>query len=465
MRRTFASVAFVPLTLLPLGAAATTCSIPTACFLAANSGTGAGVEGTSAGSYGVLGITTFNATKTALRGIGVYGQDRSVNRSKLDYGVLGTSTYGTGTGGLSVDSDGVRGQSTSSYGVYGVSGGAAGVYGFTSAVAPATLGYVAGVLGINGSTSSTSTAAGVIGRSTKSGYGVAGFSNAAVGVYGVDAVGTGVYGSSTSGIGVNGYGAYGGDFNASSVGVYASAPSYGLYAQSSNIAVQAFGGSEALNASSTSGYGAIVTTGGNGTAVPAGYFKNGKGNAIDATGTYIGVVARAPASGGFPLVATDAAGNNLFYVDGAGNVSYHGTLNTFARTRGGREATTFSPQTTAPTLEDVGSAQLVAGQATVTFGAEFAAALDPREIYHVFLTPDGDTRGLFVAEKTPRGFVVRETQGGRSSLAFDYRVVGASLGNAGKRTSFIERQSVPNALPVTPPAPHAITVPKAGPVR
>jgi len=43
----------------------------------------------------------------------------------------------------------------------------------------------------------------------------------------------------------------------------------------------------------------------------------------------------------------------------------------------------------------------------------------------------GDTRGLYVSVKAPSGFQVRETEGGHSSLGFDYRIV-AHPADAGK---------------------------------
>jgi hypothetical protein len=47
----------------------------------------------------------------------------------------------------------------------------------------------------------------------------------------------------------------------------------------------------------------------------------------------------------------------------------------------------------------------------------------------VFLTPDGNSHGLYVTQKTPAGFVVRENDNGRSTLDFEYRIVAAPLGD------------------------------------
>ena len=67
-------------------------------------------------------------------------------------------------------------------------------------------------------------------------------------------------------------------------------------------------------------------------------------------------------------------------------------------------------------------------------------ALDPAfaavvhgDDYHVFLTPRGDSRGLYVSKQSATGFEVREQQGGTGSLPFSYRVVAKRKGGAGRR--------------------------------
>ncbi len=73
----------------------------------------------------------------------------------------------------------------------------------------------------------------------------------------------------------------------------------------------------------------------------------------------------------------------------------------------------FSAHSTQPTVEDTGTAQLVAGAAGVRLDPAFAASIEPTAAYRVFVTPNGGTRGLFVASKSAGGFVVRESQAGR----------------------------------------------------
>jgi len=48
--------------------------------------------------------------------------------------------------------------------------------------------------------------------------------------------------------------------------------------------------------------------------------------------------------------------------------------------------------------------------------------------YHVFLTPKGDCKGLYVTNETSSGFEVHELGGGASSIAFDYRIVARRKG-------------------------------------
>jgi len=73
-------------------------------------------------------------------------------------------------------------------------------------------------------------------------------------------------------------------------------------------------------------------------------------------------------------------------------------------------------------FEDFGTARLVRGRATVRLDRGFAAVVR-RDRLHVFLTPEGECRGLYVSRKSAAGFEVRELQRGTSSVRFTYRVV------------------------------------------
>jgi len=73
-------------------------------------------------------------------------------------------------------------------------------------------------------------------------------------------------------------------------------------------------------------------------------------------------------------------------------------------------------------FEDFGSGRLKQGRATVVIEPEFGKCVQ-RSNYFVFLTPEGDCQGLYVAKKGPRSFEVRELGGGLSAVRFSYRIV------------------------------------------
>jgi hypothetical protein len=73
-------------------------------------------------------------------------------------------------------------------------------------------------------------------------------------------------------------------------------------------------------------------------------------------------------------------------------------------------------------FEDFGESQLHGGRVEVPLDRDFAL-LTHSDTYHVFLTPYGESNGLYVESRSPGGFVVREQQGGQGSVAFSFRVV------------------------------------------
>jgi len=299
-----------------------------------------------------------------------------------------------------------------------------------------------GLLGIN--TNSSPFSSGLQGQSTKNGTGVSGYSNAGFGVSGTSSSATGVSGSSSTAWGTYGYSQSGPGVQGQSInneGVVG-------YSSNSNGVDAASGTGNGLVAIAGSNGRGIFAVGGTGDAIygSAGWGNgavgiratndgdNGSdGNGADIEGSYVGVVARNKAGMGYPLVAADTNGTDLMFVDSAGDLFYHGGLFQFAKTRDGHVATTFGATTASPTIEDNGTAQLVGGQANVQLDAAFAQSIDIRKAYVVMLTPDGDTKGLFVASKSPTSFVVREVQGGRATISFDYHIYAPALGQAGHR--------------------------------
>lgn len=72
-------------------------------------------------------------------------------------------------------------------------------------------------------------------------------------------------------------------------------------------------------------------------------------------------------------------------------------------------------------FEDFGEAQLVKGRAEVKLDPDFAALVHTHD-YHVFVSAYGDSKGLYVSDRTKHGFIVRENQGGASNVGLSYRI-------------------------------------------
>jgi hypothetical protein len=84
----------------------------------------------------------------------------------------------------------------------------------------------------------------------------------------------------------------------------------------------------------------------------------------------------------------------------------------------------------------------------------------------VFLTPNGDCKGLYVSQKSPTSFVVRELGGGTSNIVFDYRIMAKRKGyeqtRLADKTQTVRRSEAPGGqgrllqAPTKPPSPNEI---------
>jgi hypothetical protein len=299
----------------------------------------------------------------------------------------------------------------------------------------------AGLQGKN--TNASGTGAGLIGTATSGGYGVLGQASSNNAIMGTSNSGDGVAGNSSSNVGVSGYSTnwYG------VMGQSVSEPGIDAFSSSSTGLQAASGSGVPIVAISESSAPAIESFGSTGLAY---YGITSSGNGADIQGTYIGVLGRSPdCSGGttYPFVATDQHGNNLMFTDCAGNMYIHGGYGNFSKTRGGNIAMSFTSKVASPTVEDTGTGHLVNGIAMVQLDPAFAHTIDASQAYHVMLTPDGDTRGLFVASKSPTGFLVREVQGGRGTLDFDYHIYAPALGQAGVRMTEMSQARAAAMMP------------------
>jgi hypothetical protein len=112
---------------------------------------------------------------------------------------------------------------------------------------------------------------------------------------------------------------------------------------------------------------------------------------------------------------------------GNGDMTCTGQLKSLATT-GARIVETYAMQSPENWMEDFGSGTLNSGITTVSIDAAFAETVSGNEGYHVFLTPQGDSKGLYVTNRTATSFEVHESGGGTSTISFDYRIVAKRRG-------------------------------------
>ena len=118
----------------------------------------------------------------------------------------------------------------------------------------------------------------------------------------------------------------------------------------------------------------------------------------------------------------------LCEIDSNGNSNCNTVATTAPLAGGQRHVALYAMASPQHWFEDFGAGRLENGTAAVVLDPAFAETVNGASDYHVFLTPEGDCRGLYVSSKTASGFEVRELGGGRSTVAFDYRIVALRRG-------------------------------------
>ena len=144
-----------------------------------------------------------------------------------------------------------------------------------------------------------------------------------------------------------------------------------------------------------------------------------------------------------PIVLTTSGGSK----DGTCNIDVRGDIACSGKQSavvsagdGTRKVLLHALQSPENWFEDFGSGKLRSGAASVALDPTFAETVDTATEYHVFLTPKGDCKGLFVTNERATGLEVRELGGGTSSVAFDYRIVAKRSGYENVRLEDVTQQ-------------------------
>ena len=371
-------------------------------------GVTAGTDLTGGGSNGTVRLNVDTTKIPQLGAANTFTANQTVNGilsgTSTAFGVAGSATAGSGF------SAGVAGTAASpgGYGIEGVntSSGGIGVYGYDSAGTGVS---AYGVTGVYGNSASGS------------GYGVEGVSTATSGL------GVGVYGSGPFN-GVSGSSAEWGVSGTSTGGV----PYAGVLGGGST-GVKGLHGSGSVTGenfyqSGVWGDGGTQAVLGTNDEAIAGQFINN-----DSSGNYPALVAVNDTTATHnPVFQTDSpntySGSRHCTIDTSANLTCTGVLTGSIQVGDGTETAVYAMQSAENWLEDAGSGQLSGGSARIELDPAFARTVNAGVEYHVFLTPNGDSKGLYVSQKTATSFEVHEQGGGTSSIAFDYRIMAKRKG-------------------------------------
>lgn len=195
----------------------------------------------------------------------------------------------------------------------------------------------------------------------------------------------------------------------------------------------------------SSGYAGVIGTADNSSG---GVFYNNGSN-------FFTVYISAGSTGGYPFGAYNSAnGNKGCGIDPNGNFSCTGSKNAVVPIDGGKRkvalATIESPKNW---FEDFGSEHLSNGVALIHLEPDYAQTINTQMEYHVFVTPNGDCKGLYVTRKTESSFEVHELGGGSSSIDFDYRIVALRKDYENVRLADHTNDPDPSKMPTISPTP------------
>jgi hypothetical protein len=311
-----------------------------------------------------------NSTST---GMAVYGVAQSSTGNTV--GVEGSNASSTGAG--------VVGKSTATTGMaYGVAGSVASTTGIAVAgLSNASTGGNSGVLGQNASPIGTAVQGNNL-AATGNALGVVGVTSspAGVGMFGV-----GVGQSNEGGtVTLRPIGVWGDTDQSSGIGVLASADfgiAFAGYNDAENISTAKFQNDESTDET---------------------------GNVLATHGGHFG---------------------GICVMDVGGNLGCNGSKSAVVPVDGGtRQVALYAVEAPENWFEDIGSGQLANGVAVVQLESIFEQTVNTGVEYHVFLTPKGDCKGLYVGNETANSFEVHELGAGTANIAFDYRIIARRKG-------------------------------------
>jgi len=252
-----------------------------------------------------------------------------------------------------------------------------------------------------------------------------------VGVWGTNlnqTTGQGVLGTCPSTIGVWGS-------SGTTIGVQGSSGgSHGVFGSASAA------GSSGVSGNCTSAAGSGVTG------------SSGPGIGVSASSTSnAGIFATSGSSTAVIGRSTTGKGAEFFGdVEITGNFTASGMKSAAVKVSDGSVRRMYCLESPISFFEDMGSGQVTNGHGGVTLDPMFLSVVSTDD-YQVYLTPEGDCRGLYVESKSSGGFAVAELMGGTSTVKFSWRVVAKRTGITNERFAPVSMSTDPSSGPKLTP--------------
>ena len=129
--------------------------------------------------------------------------------------------------------------------------------------------------------------------------------------------------------------------------------------------------------------------------------------------------------GSLNCTGNQIVGKNLLV---KGDQTVTGTKSAVVKLKNGEGVSLYAVEASENWFEDFGSAKLTDGAAVVAIESVYVETVNTEIDYHVFLTPRGECKGLYVTNQKGSSFEVRELNGGKSDIPFSYRIVAKRKG-------------------------------------
>ncbi|SEP80378.1 hypothetical protein SAMN05444005_102346 [Flavobacterium urocaniciphilum] len=115
-----------------------------------------------------------------------------------------------------------------------------------------------------------------------------------------------------------------------------------------------------------------------------------------------------------------------------------GTKSTMVKDNDGKNRVMYCTEAPEVLFQDFGEAELINGKAVISLDEVLSKNISDKKPVKVFIQLEGDCNGVFISNKSNKGFTVTELNNGKSNTKFSWQIIGNradATDNKGKVTS------------------------------